>query len=58
MENRIAYDLKEGSVASKISISMLRRAIREGKLKASRVGRRVIIPSENLKKFIQEGWLK
>jgi excisionase family DNA binding protein len=56
--DRIAYDLKEGSVATKISISMLRRAIKEGKLKTSKVGRRVVIPTENLKKFIQEGWSK
>jgi excisionase family DNA binding protein len=54
----IAYDLKEGAALSKISVSVLRRAIKVGKLKATRIGRRIIIPSENLKKFVQEGWTK
>jgi hypothetical protein len=56
--DQLAYDLKEGAAVSKISISVLRRAIRAGKLKVSRVGRRIVIPCENLKQFVQSGWTK
>jgi len=53
---QMAFDLKEGSQVSKISVSLLRRAIKAGKLRVTRIGRRIVIPSENLKKFVQEGW--
>jgi excisionase family DNA binding protein len=55
---QIAYDLKESSVSSKLSVSLLRRAIKAGKLKVTRVGRRIVIPCENLKQFVQSGWTK
>lgn len=55
---QLAYDLKESSEVSKISVSVLRRAIKDGKLKATRIGRRIVIPCENLKKFVQLGWTK
>lgn len=54
----LAYDLREGAAVSKISVSVLRRAIRAGKLKVSRVGRRIVIPAENLRRFVHEGWAK
>lgn len=55
---QIAYDLKESSAVSKLSISVLRRAIKAGKLKVTRVGRRIVIPCESLKTFVQNGWTK
>jgi len=55
---QIAYDLKESSASSKLSVSLLRRAIKAGKLKVTRVGRRIVVPCENLKTFVQSGWTK
>jgi hypothetical protein len=54
----LAYDVKEGAEASKVSVTELRRAIRAGKLKVSRIGRRIVIPAENLRRFVREGWAK
>lgn len=56
--DQLAYDLKEGSSVSKLSVSVLRRAIKAGKLKATRVGRRIVIPCDSLKRFLQTGWTK
>lgn len=47
------YDLDELCEVLKLNKQTLRIYIREGKLKASKVGRKYIITEENLKEFLE-----
>ncbi len=47
------YDLKEVSEMLKMNIQTLRRYIKEGKLKASKVGTHYMITEESLKEFLK-----
>lgn len=47
------YDLDDLVKLLKMNIQTLRIYIKEGKLKASKVGRKYIITEENLKEFLE-----
>lgn len=47
------YDLKELATLLKINIRTLQRYVREGKLKASKVGIHYIITEDSLKEFLE-----
>ena len=47
------YDINEVCELLKMNIQTIRIYIREGKLKASKVGRKYIITEENLKEFLE-----
>jgi excisionase family DNA binding protein len=55
MNNRISYSLVEASELTSLSVFTLKRQIRRGNLVASRIGRRVVIPAEELEKFVRAG---
>lgn len=48
------YDLKEVSNLLKMNIQTLRKYIKEGKLKASKVGTHYIITEESIKEFLSD----
>jgi excisionase family DNA binding protein len=52
----LAYDLTEASVVAGVSVTTLRRAIRDDHLKVTRIGTRIIIPVENLRTFTAQDW--
>ena len=47
------YDLEDLVKLLKMNIQTLRIYIKEGKLKASKVGRKYIVTEENLKEFLE-----
>ena len=47
------YDLDDLVKLLKMNIQTLRIYIKEGKLKASKVGRKYIVTEENLKEFLE-----
>lgn len=47
------YNLKELAELLKMNIRTLQKYVREGKLKASKVGTHYIITEDNLKKFLE-----
>ncbi len=47
------YDLKELAELLKMNIRTLQKYVREGKLKASKVGTHYIITEESLKEFLE-----
>jgi excisionase family DNA binding protein len=51
-----AFDLRDAALLTGVSVTSLRRAIRDKQLEATRVGQRIIIPRENLNRFVQQGW--
>ncbi len=51
----LAVDLKRGAEMTGVSIQTLRRYLRSGALKASRIGRRIVIPVSELQKLVQTG---
>lgn len=51
----LAVDIREAARLTSLSVFTIRRHIKRGLLKATRVGRRVIVPMESLEKLIQEG---
>ena len=53
---RLAYDLTEAAVVAGVSVTTLRRAIRDEHLKVTRIGTRIIIPVENLRRFTAQDW--
>jgi len=55
MEHRLALGLKEAAEAIGLSHWQLRKYIREGKLRAVRLGRRVLVEPAELERLIEEG---
>ena len=47
------YDLKEVASILKINLRVLRRYIKEGKIKASKIGRKYVITAEDLDAYLQ-----
>jgi excisionase family DNA binding protein len=52
-KQRISWGLTEASVATGISVATLKRAVRAGKLRTSKVGRRTLVLNEDLQRFIR-----
>jgi len=52
METRLAYKLTEAAAMLGVSITSLRRAIQRGQIKPCRKFRHIIIPSEELRRFL------
>lgn len=52
-ENIKLYDLKEVASILKINLRVLRRYIKENKIKASKIGRKYVITAEDLEAFIK-----
>jgi excisionase family DNA binding protein len=53
-EYRIAWSIEDAARATAISKSTLRRAIAQGSLTVSRIGRRVVILDEALRRFVHQ----
>lgn len=49
---RVAFSLEEARAATGIGRNTLLKAIREGKLRVKRLGKRVIIPASALEEFL------
>lgn len=52
------YELKEVCDLLKINLQVLRRYIKDGEIKASKIGRKYIITEESLKDFIKQNEVK
>lgn len=52
---RVGYTVEEAAQLCTLSARTLRKFIRDGQLVASRFGQRVVIPRENLVRFIASG---
>jgi excisionase family DNA binding protein len=52
--HRIAWSIEDAARATAISKSTLRRAIAQGSLTVSRIGRRVVILDEALRRFVHQ----
>ncbi len=52
------YELQEVAEMLKINLRVLRQYVREGKIKASKIGRKYLITDEALKEFIKENEIK
>ena len=55
MEDIKLYDLKEASKIVKVTRQTLYNHIRDGKLKAVKIGQAYKITEENLKQYIEQG---
>ena len=55
MEQRLALGLKEAAEAVGLSHWQLRKYIREGKLQAVRLGKRVLIEPSELQRLVEQG---
>jgi excisionase family DNA binding protein len=53
--NKLGYTVEEVSEQSSLSKAFLRQKIREGKLKATYFGRRVVILRDDLEAFLKKG---
>lgn len=47
------YELQEVADILKINIRVLRQYVREGKIKASKIGRKYLITEEEIKDFVK-----
>lgn len=52
---RLAYTLEEACKMTTLGLNTLRRRIRKGELKTTRIGRRVLVTAKELERFISEG---
>jgi excisionase family DNA binding protein len=52
-QTKLAFSLNEAAEATSISVVTLRRAIRKGDLRASRVGARIVIAAHELRRFVE-----
>lgn len=52
---KMAYEFKEASFTTGLSVPLLRQLARDGKLKVARVGRRVLIPASELERLTKPG---
>ena len=55
MEQRLALGLKEAAEAVGLSHWQLRKYIREGKLQAVRLGKRVLVEPSELQRLVEQG---
>ena len=55
MEHRLALGVKEAAEAIGLSHWALRKFIREGRLRAVRIGRRVLIEPAELQRLVEKG---
>jgi excisionase family DNA binding protein len=55
MDHRFALGLKEAAEAVGLSHWQLRKYIREGKLQAVRLGKRVLVEPSELARLVEEG---
>ncbi len=53
--DRVAYTVEEAAQLCTLSARTLRNYIKSGQLQASRFGQRVVIPRDNLVRFINSG---
>jgi hypothetical protein len=53
---RFGYDLKEAAVVVGVSVTMLRRAIRDKALEVRRIGTRIVVTDESLRRFLAQDW--
>lgn len=51
----LAIDVKEAARLSSLSVFTIRRYIKRGLLKATRVGRRVIVPVSSVELLVRQG---
>ncbi len=54
-ENKIAFGLAEISALTSISVAMLHKQIRAGRLPVKRCGRRILILRDDFLNFLNEG---
>lgn len=54
-QNRMAYSIKEAAQQTTLSKEYLRLEIKRGKLKARRIGRRILILHEDLQAYLKRG---
>jgi excisionase family DNA binding protein len=54
-KTRLAYSKKEAATATSISVRSIDYLISKGKLRAVKIGRRVVIPARDLEKLIYNG---
>lgn len=52
------YELKEVCELLKINLRVLRRYIKDGEIKASKIGRKYIITETHLKEFLEKNEVK
>jgi excisionase family DNA binding protein len=52
---KLAYGLRESSEALAVSVPFLRLEIARGRLRAARLGRRVVIPATELARYLEAG---
>lgn len=50
----LVYSISEAAQAMRLSRSMIRKLVHDQKLKASRIGDRVLIPLASLKELLEE----
>lgn len=55
MKQHLAYSKREAAVATSLSLRGIDYLIERGQLKAVKVGRRVIIPAQELEKLVFNG---
>jgi excisionase family DNA binding protein len=51
-DTKIAYSLPEAAKATSLSVSLLRKHIRTGELKATKIGRRRLILAVELERYL------
>jgi len=56
--DKLAYSIKEGAEMTSLSPWTLRAWIKQGKLQATRLGRRVVLTPEALRRLVEEGTRK
>ena len=49
----LAVDLKQAAALVSVSVHTLRRYVRQGKLRGTRIGRRVVIPLAELRRIVE-----
>jgi excisionase family DNA binding protein len=54
-QERLAADIREGAKMTSLSPHTLRKYIRLNKLKAVRVGRRILVPIAALRELVSKG---
>lgn len=54
IQKKLAFSVEEISESTSLSKAFLRNEIRAGKLKANRFGRRVLVLTENLEKYLKQ----
>ncbi len=54
-QNKIAYGLAEMAGLASVSVAMLRKEIRAGRLPVKRCGRRVLILKDDFMNYLNEG---